>query len=340
MCADADCGRARARRECREPQPPLRVPGLLPALHERGRRAGQVPRRTGPFSLRPVVRVRRGAVGRPPDPRSHRVLLLQFVPRPGGRVLSQPRRRHRVAAAARGVAGARAVEPAARDPRARRRGTARLRTAGPARASTASSSRSTPATSSPAWFDCAGGDSTAARRRGGEIEASSTGSARRAGRSRTSGRDERARLRDPRRPPRAVRSRSHDRVPPARAMRRGGETIHSLALRCQIRIEPQRRRYAADEEASARGAVRRDPALGRHAEAVPLDARLHHGARLHRDRESSTSRCPARTTSRSPPRSTFTPSRTATIPLLFLFSGTVFAKGDGGLAGDAGAVGS
>lgn len=28
-----------------------------------------------------------------------------------------------------------------------------------------------------------------------------------------------------------------------------GESIHSLALRCQIRIEPQRRRYAAEEQA-------------------------------------------------------------------------------------------
>jgi hypothetical protein len=28
-----------------------------------------------------------------------------------------------------------------------------------------------------------------------------------------------------------------------------GETIHSIALRCQIRIEPQRRRYSAEEEA-------------------------------------------------------------------------------------------
>jgi uncharacterized protein DUF6084 len=29
---------------------------------------------------------------------------------------------------------------------------------------------------------------------------------------------------------------------------RTGETIHAIALRCQVRIEPQRRKYSADEE--------------------------------------------------------------------------------------------
>lgn len=28
----------------------------------------------------------------------------------------------------------------------------------------------------------------------------------------------------------------------------GGEPVHAMALRCQVRIEPQRRRYSADEE--------------------------------------------------------------------------------------------
>ena len=41
-----------------------------------------------------------------------------------------------------------------------------------------------------------------------------------------------------------------------------GTPVHAVALRCQIRIEPQRRRYDHDEEDAPRRAVRRTAAVG------------------------------------------------------------------------------
>ena len=71
-----------------------------------------------------------------------------------------------------------------------------------------------------------------------------------------------------------------------------GQTIHAIALRCQVRIEPQRRRYdEADEQRAARP-VRRPRPLGRHAQAVPVDAVQHHGAGLHRTSPRSTCALP------------------------------------------------
>ena len=110
----------------------------------------------------------------------------------------------------------------------------------------------------------------------------------------------------------------------------GGETIHTLALRCQIRIEPQRRRYAADEGAALEelfGGTERwgdtlKPFLWTHVStmapgftgageidlAVPCtyDFDVAASKYLHA-------------------------LEGGEIPLLFLFSGTVFAKGEGGL---------
>ncbi len=110
----------------------------------------------------------------------------------------------------------------------------------------------------------------------------------------------------------------------------GGETIHTLALRCQIRIEPQRRRYAADEEASleelfgtaARWGDTLKPFLWTHVStmapgftgkgevdlAVPCtyDFEVAAAKYLHSLEDGE-------------------------IPLVFLFSGTVFAKGEEGL---------
>ena len=46
-----------------------------------------------------------------------------------------------------------------------------------------------------------------------------------------------------------------------------GVPVHAIALRCQIRIEPQRRRYSAGRGGAAARPVRRHLALGRHAQA-------------------------------------------------------------------------
>ena len=55
-----------------------------------------------------------------------------------------------------------------------------------------------------------------------------------------------------------------------------GGSVHALALRCQIRIEPQRRRYSSRRGGAPLRAVRRDPAVGRFLAAVPVDPRVHH----------------------------------------------------------------
>ena len=44
--------------------------------------------------------------------------------------------------------------------------------------------------------------------------------------------------------------------------RPNGKRVHAAALRCQIRIEPQRRRYSEQEEEQALRAVRRDAQWG------------------------------------------------------------------------------
>ena len=110
----------------------------------------------------------------------------------------------------------------------------------------------------------------------------------------------------------------------------GGVTVHTLALRCQIRIEPQRRRYAADEAAALEELFGRTerwgdtlkPFLWTHVSTmapgftgageidlvVPCtyDFEVAAAKYLHA-------------------------LEGGEIPLLFLYSGTVFAKGEDGL---------
>ena len=108
--------------------------------------------------------------------------------------------------------------------------------------------------------------------------------------------------------------------------------VHAIALKCQIRIEPQRRRYEPAEEdrllelfgETRSGATRcgrscgptsppRSPAFTG-ATTIDLAGRVH--LRLRGRRQ----------------RSTSTPSTAATIPLVLLFSGTAFTQGDAGFA--------
>ena len=115
-----------------------------------------------------------------------------------------------------------------------------------------------------------------------------------------------------------------------RASAPAGETIHSIALRCQIRIEPQRRRYAAAEQAHLRELFGETPRWGdtlkpflwTHVTAmVP-------GFTGHTDVELP---IPCSYDFEVAAAKYLHALGGGNVPLLFLFSGTVFAHGDGGL---------
>ena len=108
----------------------------------------------------------------------------------------------------------------------------------------------------------------------------------------------------------------------------------ALALRCQIRIEPQRRRYRPRRRSASTNCSARRP-VGRLPPALPVDPRLDDGRpvrRLHRVRPADRS---APTTSRWPGPSTSHSLADGEIPLVLLFSGTVFTRGTVGLRGGA-----
>jgi len=109
-----------------------------------------------------------------------------------------------------------------------------------------------------------------------------------------------------------------------------GEIVHSIALRCQLRIEPQRRRYAADEQAhlvdlfgeTPRWGDTLKPFLWTHVTAMVPGFTRETDVELlipcSYDFEVAASKY-------------FHALGDGDVPLLFLFSGTVFAQGDGGL---------
>ena len=112
-----------------------------------------------------------------------------------------------------------------------------------------------------------------------------------------------------------------------------GAVIHSISLHCQIRIEPQRRRYSRDEEERSAGIVRRDARNGATRSSRFCGRTSIRWCAVSRAAyRESICRCRAPTTSKSPPPSIFIRWATATFPLLFLFSGTVFAKWPTGLS--------
>ncbi len=61
-----------------------------------------------------------------------------------------------------------------------------------------------------------------------------------------------------------------------------GATVHAIALRCQLRIEPQRRPYDPAEQEGAGRSVRHLGPLRQHPEAFPVDACDGDGAGLRR----------------------------------------------------------
>lgn len=109
-----------------------------------------------------------------------------------------------------------------------------------------------------------------------------------------------------------------------------GETIHSIALRCQIRIEPQRRRYTPEEESrllelfgeTPRWGDTLKPFLWTHVTAmVPGFA----------SRTEFELAVPCSYDLDVAAGKYFHGLGDGEIPLLFLFSGTIFAQGDGRL---------
>ena len=97
----ADRRRARPRRRPRSAHADVRVPPLLPAVHRRRVPAAGASGRARPLRVVPRLRALGGAVGRAADPGQRRVLLRELDARAGRRVLPEPGGRDRVAAAAR-----------------------------------------------------------------------------------------------------------------------------------------------------------------------------------------------------------------------------------------------
>src|SRR5262245_6307067 len=115
-----------------------------------------------------------------------------------------------------------------------------------------------------------------------------------------------------------------------RASAPDGDAIHSIALRCQIRIEPQRRRYGPEEESrllelfgeTPRWGDTLKPFLWTHVTAmVP-------GFTGQTEFELSV---PCSYDFEVAAAKYFHALGDGEIPLLFLFSGTIFAQGDGRL---------
>ena len=67
-----------------------------------------------------------------------------------------------------------------------------------------------------------------------------------------------------------------------RVTERSGAVVHAIALRAQLRIEPQRRPYDARRAGRPGRPVRHPGPVRQHPQAVPVDARVDDGAGLHR----------------------------------------------------------
>jgi hypothetical protein len=134
-----------------------------------------------------------------------------------------------------------------------------------------------------------------------------------------------------------ARAEAHAVVPTimlrARVTETGGRTVHAMVLRGQIRIEPQRRRYQAGEEErlydlfgeTARWGESLRPFLWTHvATALPSftgTAEFDLPLECTYDLEVAATKY-------------LHALQGGEIPLLLLFSGTVFTRGDGGLAAE------
>ena len=258
----------------------VRLPALLPAVHPDdaalavpgGARTATCPSRTWPLPVWEELQLPVGMAFLFLNSALDRVVA--FYPGPAGATESR--------AAARRLGRGRRGHPGAGDAGARRRGAAGARRA--ASGSRRSWCRSTSATSWSATCARCGAASTAGRtcaaagrvlrHRASELPAAPSRRWRR----------DRAGLRGPRRPRRSS-------TPPRRTCCSGcgsprppARVVHAIALRAQIRIEPQRRPYDAGEQDGLADLFGTPDRCAEHAQAVPLDPRRRDGAGLHRAR--------------------------------------------------------
>ena len=329
MCAEPIARRAPARGRPRQPRPAVHLPRLLPAVHQRGRRAGgyrAVPER---YLSVPGFRLGRRSGTSWRSRSAMAFFFANSVAGPDGRVLPEPGGRHRVASWPwRPGTGSLADNPRSADAARRtsrrclvhRRGRARFRVlsrpdrrllrAGRAAAPALAGVRRRPEARAAHRRLLRRGCGTRrphAGTRGWRDADLTFACRRRRGPSRT-----------PRHPTLSVQLRH--RGPAA------GPRVHAIALRCQIRIEPQRRRVHGRRRPS--GCSTCSATRARWADTLkpflwPQCAAMVPGFTGATEVELP---CRAPTTSRWPRPATCTAWTTATIPLLLLFSGTVFTR--------------
>lgn len=111
---------------------------------------------------------------------------------------------------------------------------------------------------------------------------------------------------------------------------RGGETIESIALRCQIRIEPQRRRYTPAEESRLVELFGETPRWG---DTLKPFLWIHTSTMVPGFRGEAAVDLPVPCTYDLEVAAAkyFHALEDDAIPILFLFSGTVFMRGESGL---------
>lgn len=110
-----------------------------------------------------------------------------------------------------------------------------------------------------------------------------------------------------------------------------GQAVHALALRCQIRIEPQRRRYSPDEETRLLELFGETPRWGDTLRPF-LWTQVSTLVPGFRDETATDLAVPCSYDFEVAAAKYLHSLDAGDVPLLFLFSGTVFAKGDAGLA--------
>ena len=308
----------------------VHLPGLLPAVHARRAPAAGTSGRCRDRCLAfPDLALSPGPVGRAADPGERRLLLRELDLDRVARLLPEPGGRHRVAAVARDVGRGGRRQPRARprsSPTSRRSSSAPIGAAGRPECFLVPDRRLLRAGRQlrRLWRGFDGGQRGAARP-----------STRSSPRSREpGGADERARLRGRSRPGPSRTPRSRPWCCGCASPRRPARPCTPIALQL-----PDPDRAAAPHATSRRGgaalrAVRRPAAVGRLAAAVPVDPRRRRWSRLHRlDRGRPAGRVLVRLRGGGG-TSTCTRLDDGEIPLPLLFSGTVFARRDGGFSAE------
>ena len=170
------------------------------------------------------------------------------------------------------------------------------------------------------------------RRAGRPARGWTSSSTRSAPAARPAGTRDRAGVRGPRRARRSSTPRRRTCCSGCGVTETSGAVVHAIALRCQLRIEPQRRPYDAGRAGGARRPVRHLRPLREHPQAVPVDPRDRDGAGIRGVAGVRPAGAPAPTTSTSARTKYLHALRGGDVPLVLLFSGTVFTRGETGFA--------